>query len=222
MKYSSRLISNVRALFGFVRGLTVVTLVLLPIIAFLPGSYLNFPNLPLKTPTLVVKNTIPSEPERRIQIEDLSGRLKFTPATPEDRQLRRVIALVPGMAGLLFTFGVAHVLWRVCRNVEHGEIFSLRNVKLLRNLGVLLIIYSVTSVVIELWVGSHVLQYMRDHFSFNSLELPSAGPWWVNLKASTPLISINMNQLVIGLLVLCLAEVFRQGLKLQQEAALTV
>lgn len=220
MKYSSRLISNVRSLFGFLRGLTAVTLVLLPLLAFLPGASLSLPDLPFKANAMVTPK-VDSAARQKVQIVELRGKLHINPITAEDRNLYRYVLLVPGMMVALFTFGIFHLIWRLCRNVEDGEVFSLTNVKLVRRIGVLLITYSVASFVAGLWLGNRMLVYARERFSFSGIELHPDSTWAM-LKLSSSLLEVETNYLVIGLLVLCLAEVFRQGLKLQQEAELTV
>jgi hypothetical protein len=215
----SQLISGVRLIFGFLRGLSACSIVLVPVLLLVPNTTLSFKSLPFKTNVTVIAKTGPSAKEREAQIVELTGELKLKTKSDEDRAVYRMIFLVPSLVLMLFSFGLFHVIWRVCCNVENGDVFSLTNVELIRNMGILLIGYSLTSFLVGLWMRSRAMQYVRENFGFNGLEFqPSSS----DLELSTSFLRLGSSPLVIGLLVLCLAEVFRQGLKLKQEAELTV
>ena len=138
----------------------------------------------------------------------------------EDRSFVRRIGIIEPMAICSFAFLTCRWLWQLCRQVEQGEIFSSTSLKLVQRLGALLIVEAFAAQALTLWKVGAVATYVRDRVSFGGLEVvaPSSGSILFHPAAMGP----NLNQIIIGALVLCLAEVFRQGLRLKQEADLTV
>ena len=106
-------------------------------------------------------------------------------------------------------------LRNVCANIEQGEIFSEKNLSLVRNIGVTLLVLGLVSIGLELW-ATHVMDgYLRDHVVLSG----ATGALHFNLLPgflSTPA------ALVTGCLVLVISEAFRQGLSLKTESELTV
>lgn len=134
-------------------------------------------------------------------------------------------AIIPSMAVLIiFSYVLFTALRNLCANLERGAVFNDENLRLVRRIGVSLIVYSLLGGGLEIW-ASHVLGgYFGPHVALSGLKanLPfahGAGAMMFSLPSG---LMTNPGGLVIGCLVLVVAEAFRQGLKLKTENDLTV
>lgn len=135
--------------------------------------------------------------------------------TKEDPELRSVIR--SGFPSQLSLAGIGIVvcdlLRRLCRNVERGEVFCAANLKLMRTLGAVMMASSILFTISVGWRDYQVATYVSRH---------------TNLQPQSPfaphalLTHLDFGSLLIGLVVLVLTEVFRQGLALKRESDLTV
>lgn len=120
----------------------------------------------------------------------------------------------------LFFTALFEVLRRLFRNVGRGDSFTPQSVRLVQIVGGALIVFSLVSAAGESWFVHAMYAYLSQHtqiaVSGTPVHLPPAldrGHWF----------RIHLNWAFFsGLLVLALAEVFRQGLALQNENDLTV
>ena len=121
----------------------------------------------------------------------------------------------------VFFAALFELLRRLFRNVGRGESFTPQSVRLVQVVGGALIIFSLISAVGESWFGHAMYAYLTEHTQFaisgTSVRLPPAEN--TQLVARLP---FGSPVFLSGLLVLALAEVFRQGLALQRESDLTV
>lgn len=121
----------------------------------------------------------------------------------------------------VFFAALFELLRRLFRNVGRGESFTPQNVRLVQVVGGALIIFSLISAVGESWFAQAMYAYLTEHTQFaisgTSVRLPPAEN--TQLVARLP---FGSPVFLSGLLVLALAEVFRQGLALQRESDLTV
>jgi len=121
----------------------------------------------------------------------------------------------------VFFAALFELLRRLFRNVGRGESFTPQSVRLVQVVGGALIIFSLISAVGESWFAHAMYTYLTEHTQFaisgTSVRLPPAENTQlvVRLPFGSPVF-------LSGLLVLALAEVFRQGLALQRESDLTV
>jgi len=121
----------------------------------------------------------------------------------------------------VFFAALFELLRRLFRNVGRGESFKPQSVRLVQVVGGALIIFSLISAVGESWFAHAMYAYLTEHTQFaisgTSVRLPPAENTQlvVRLPFGSPVF-------LSGLLVLALAEVFRQGLALQRESDLTV
>ena len=224
MKKSSRLISNVRRLFGFFRGTVVLGAVILPLLIFVqrPDIAHTLGEVSFKSPARVAKNTADGT-SRTVEIENLRGDLSLQLVTPAERNLHRTVCSVTFGVGLILAFFSFHWMWRLCRNVENGEIFSAGNLQLVRRLGWLVIAEAVASFAVQLWAARYVASYINANLSFRGLQVaPPNSTDFLSSSMGTTSADLAITQIIYGLLGLCLTEVFRQGIKLKQEADLTV
>jgi len=121
----------------------------------------------------------------------------------------------------VFFTALFELLRRLFRNVGRGESFTPQSVRLVQVVGGALIIFSLISAVGESWFAHAMYAYLTEHTQFaisgTSVRLPPAEN--TQLVARLP---FGSPVFLSGLLVLALAEVFRQGLALQRESDLTV
>jgi hypothetical protein len=108
------------------------------------------------------------------------------------------------------------ILRRLCRNAERGEIFTESNVKLVRLLGWNFLGYAILSFGITVWSSARIGHYLDTHIAFEGVKASTI--WAHPSLVIIPLIG----NLVYGLLLLALAEVFSHGLTLKQDTDLTV
>jgi len=122
----------------------------------------------------------------------------------------------------LFFVALFELLRRLFRNVGRGESFTAQSVRLVQIVGVSLIVYSLVSAVAEGWFAYAMYGHLAEHteilISGTPVQLPPAQrPPLFGFNA--PILSSGF---LAGLLVLALAEVFRQGLALKRDNELTV
>ena len=121
----------------------------------------------------------------------------------------------------LFFAALFELLRRLFRNVGRGDSFTPQSVRLVQIVGGALIVFSLISAVGESWFAHAMYAYLTEHtqiaISGTSVHLPP--PENTQLIARLP---FGSPVFLSGLLVLALAEVFRQGLALQRESDLTV
>jgi hypothetical protein len=122
---------------------------------------------------------------------------------------------------MLFLIVLFELLRRLFRNVGRGDSFAPQSVRLVQAVGFLLIGFSIAAGAAQSWFAWGAYDYFSQHtqivVSGTPLRLPSAGnhPWFDTSLFGHPV-------LFCGLLVLALAEVFRQGLSLKRDNDLTV
>jgi hypothetical protein len=122
----------------------------------------------------------------------------------------------------LFLAALFELLRRLFRNVGLGASFTPQTVRLVQIIGVSLLVFAFVSAIGKSWFGYEMYAALADNtqvtVSGTAVQLPPAvSPRW--LGARFPL---RDSAFLTGLLVLALAEVFRQGLALQRDNDLTV
>jgi hypothetical protein len=124
------------------------------------------------------------------------------------------------LINVLFLTLLFELLRRLFRNVGRGDSFTPQSVRLVQIIGFSLIVFSLVSGVAENWFAHAAFGYFMEHtqiaVSGTPLQLPHVAdrPSWFGLRLDSAFFS--------GLLVLALAEVFRQGLALKRDHDLTV
>jgi hypothetical protein len=115
-----------------------------------------------------------------------------------------IAVLCMGCAGLV----ILELIRRMLKRVGSGEAFSGRNIQDMRRIAFTLIGSAILKAAALAWLigsmGNYAAQHTADKFTFavtSGRGLPS---------------------LVVGLIILVLAEIFRQGLRLEEDAQLTV
>jgi hypothetical protein len=122
----------------------------------------------------------------------------------------------------LFLAALFELLRRLFRNVGRGESFTAQSVRLVQIVGGSLLVYALVSAIAESWLAyamyGHLVEHTQIAISGTPIQLPPAqrppALGFHSPFSSAPFLT--------GLLVLALAEVFRQGLALQRDNDLTV
>ncbi|HEY2069444.1 MAG TPA: DUF2975 domain-containing protein [Rhizomicrobium sp.] len=150
-------------------------------------------------------------------------------ATMTVNQPAGLIALLIGnglplvLTYVLFLIALFDLLRRLFRNVGRGESFTPQSVRLVQIVGGALIVFAVVATVVRDWYARMVIDYLLRHIDIVvsgtpvrlphlSLEPMRVGHW----------LPFGDSVFWSGLLVLALAEVFRQGVALKRENDLTV
>jgi hypothetical protein len=218
MSYFPRLISNLRALFGCGRVLFFGAIVLYPFMLLLSigSAPLALGEVFFRVPEVKLQRPLESGTRPPV-FSHLRGDLSLPAITPEDRSFQRIVGF-SSMLPLILGFLICHWMWRLCRNVENGEIFNAANLRLVRWVGIALVVDAIGGFIVEQWTTAYVAGYIQHYVSFSGLELIKGNSQFLWVKGMT----FDVDQLITGLLVLCLAEVFRTGLELKRETDLTV
>lgn len=122
----------------------------------------------------------------------------------------------------VFFAALFELLRRLFRNVGSGHSFTPQSVRLVQVVAGSLIAFSLVTAIAESWFAYAMYGYLAEHaqiaISGTPVQLPPAQrPSW--LEHGFPL---HRSAFYAGLLVLAVAEVFRQGLALQRDSDLTV
>lgn len=135
-------------------------------------------------------------------------------------------SLVPSILALVvFSFLLFSALRTVCANLERGEVFSESNLRLVRWIGAGLIAYSLVAGAGDLWASYLLGGYFREHVSLTGLGsvISFHEPGFVVPFLNRPAGLLTMpGGVLVGCLVLLVAEAFRQGLQLKTENDLTI
>jgi hypothetical protein len=224
MKSHSQLVRNLRRFFGAFRILFGAILLLVsPLLIFSPDSrlLLSTPTIYLNAPSVSFKTT-PDGTKRVGILNDLRGQIDIVGVSKTDRSTLVLIALtgfwLHGGFGVLFF----HLLWRLCRNVENGQVFAEPNLTCVRRMGVALIGYTLASFIVGVWVNSFWTVYAREHIVIEGFTVIEPRLSAIMSGIDLEGVSFDFGGLTMGFVVLALADVFRHGLRLQEETTLTV
>jgi len=131
---------------------------------------------------------------------------------PETAARAVAIARWPLIVGVLGAGGaglaVIDLLRRMLRSACRAEVFTGANIRRVQAVGYLLIASSIVKFAAGVWLGGLISVFLLRH----------AGAGWASVLTSTQ----GDVSLLPGLLIVALAEVFRQGLALKEEGQLTI
>ena len=234
MKRFTNLPANLRALFGFLRVLTIagglfailgvtLDLIILPRFGAHTGTSMTMGEIALRADPAAIELSTPGAKPGTLVLKSVRATLQAKPGS-QDVALRSTLlqSTVPSLLILIVT---AYVLFtalrRLCGNWEVGDMFNEENLGLVRRIGLTLVISSLANAVLAVWTSVVVGVFLRNHVNIGGglklLEFAGRTPF----EPPAGLMSIPVG-LVIGCLVLMLTAAFRQGLKLKNENDLTV
>jgi len=227
MKIDFNFPRNLRVLFGFSRKLVLIVAVLrFVLIVVYPLLHLYEPTFSRGLPFVDVGfDKVPGGATIKandigaadIQLSGLRGSLFVTQYGASDSldALTRWDFFLCTAVDFAFVFLLFDLLWQLCGNVERGEIFSERNIWAIRKIGWVILGFQAVGFAAGLWYARMVGDFVQQHVVLEGVKLHTT-PWRTDGNALSP------SLILTGLLVLLLAEVFRQGLALKKENELTV
>jgi len=228
MKISNNLPSNLRFLFGCLRGLIIFSVVVF-VIASLLLPWLSSHDAKRKPPLsmqVLAEVTLDFEPgvyhvqatgaaSGDVALSWVHGTLRGNSASA-DAELAALgrWRFLLRLATPAFFYVCVDLLWRLCRNVERGQVFSESNTRYVRNLGLVILIYQAVACGAGYWYARMVDGFLLQRVVAEGVKL--------KLHWRSEVFPIDPTLIVTGLLLLALSEVFRQGLALKKENELTV
>lgn len=223
MKAFLNLPRNLRLLFRFLQGLVLIAVLLRLIVCLVcPLFHVTIPgfetiaqvSLKPDPGVLHLTSSIPDAVE--VSLLDVTGTLvgKTDYQSGAFAALLRWQFFLRQLVDFGFCFLLLEILGRLCANVEKGDIFSARNIQLIRNLGLAILIAQATDFGARLWYARVSEQLVKQYVVLEGIQVRAyAFAGWFSPSGSL---------ILTGCLVLMLAEVFRQGLSLKSENDLTV
>lgn len=161
--------------------------------------------------------------EPALYLRAFSGNVALTVGRPAGAvELFKTYGLPVLLIYAIFFTALFELLRRLFRNVGRGDSFTPQSVRLVQIVGGSLIVFALLSALAESWFAYAMYGYLVDHMqlviSGTPVQLPPAErPPWFGYESP-----LGSPEFLAGLLVLALAEVFRQGLALQRDNDLTV
>ncbi|MGA2015322.1 MAG: DUF2975 domain-containing protein [Opitutaceae bacterium] len=145
-----------------------------------------------------------------VAIDQIEGTMTLT--RPELAAQAIAAARWPFVAGMLCTGGVGlailDLLRRMLRSAIRLEVFTAANIRNVRAIGFLLIASGVLKLAAGSWLVSRMTEFMMQHVAGGNRALEALYQGDVSMMT--------------GLLIVALAEVFRQGLTLKEDSQLTI
>jgi hypothetical protein len=171
--------------------------------------------------------TLVREGGEELKIKNLHGTVMISDAQFPDGLGSIKWAMVPLiLVNGGFFFVLCDLLRRLFRNVQGSESFSGVSIRLVRRVGLTILVFTLLSAVTQSYFGYRVLRYlgpsgtlMGQEVLLTPAESENAA---VRMSSAGFQFSLNFSSLLGGLVVLALSEVFRQGRQLQEENQLTI
>lgn len=224
MKTRFQLISNLRSLFGVLRVLTAIVFLAspLPLLAiWLPGDIV-IGTVHVTSPVVALKPAADGS-TRPAQISNLRGDLRLPAKSAAVGLPYQIAHTVTGMIHCAFAFVILTLLWRICRNVEQGELFTHANLKSFRRMGIATVTFTFVRFGLSFWTDASTRAFVQDQLvAVQGVQIAPTSLLSMFTDPYTSAVFFDVDGLVTGLLIIALSEVFRRGLELQEEAALTV
>lgn len=237
MKMFTNLPRVLRTLFGFLRVMTLILAVFWVLtLAYNTWIQRSFGH-DAKLIATVGEISLPTSPgviglgsdtasPGSLTLQSLRGTLQVDVAS-QDAALVSALrqAIFPSMAVLIvFSYILFTALRDLCGNLGCGDVFNEENLRLVRRIGANLIAYSLISAGLELWASHALGRYFNQHVVLTGLQttLPFANTSHPLQFHLSPGLVTAEGGVLIGCLVLVVAEAFRQGLTLKTENDLTV
>jgi hypothetical protein len=164
-----------------------------------------------------------------LTINNLQGTVSVKNPDPGVLALIRwhTLPLILGCAA--FTAVLFDRLRRLFRNLERGESFTERSVRLVHQIGGIIIVFSLLSAAATSWQDQAVTSWLTRHATVQGVKMTFATPNEGGYRFTHNGQEVGFHfggggilGILTGLLVLSLGEVFRQGLALKKENDLTI
>jgi hypothetical protein len=225
MKRFFNLPANLRAFFGACRMLALVgggLYVLCFAVATITGGKHGSLPLRLEDAALNMANGSLSfksaaSGTEDIQFERLTVALKFN-LFSADHELAAALrwTIFPWfILGSVFLWFFSSMLRDLCARIEQGDILSEANLRSVKNIGLTLVFYSLVNCALRIWTSYRLGSYLEQHVTVTGINATLQ-------TGASRIYLLPFGDMLTGLLLLLLAEAFRQGLALKTENDLTV
>lgn len=238
MKLLTKLPGRLRQLFGFLRIMTLVLAVFWAVALVLNFWIRDRTGHGAGLLSTVGEIALPAAPGAvglgsntaapgALHLLALHGSLQVDLASNDRALVSAVLwSLVPSMLAMIaYAYLLFTALRDVCANLARGDVFNEENLRLVRRIGLLLIAYGVLGALLESWASVVLSGYFGPHVTLtglgSALSFPGGGASLDFFRFAPGLMS-SFGRLLVGVLVLVVAEAFRQGLLLKAENDLTV
>ncbi|HXQ82042.1 MAG TPA: DUF2975 domain-containing protein [Opitutaceae bacterium] len=148
--------------------------------------------------------------DQAVAIDQIEGTM--TLLRPEVAAQALASARLPFVAGMLCTGGIGlailDLLRRMLKSAIQREVFTGANIRNVQMVGLLIIVSSVLKLAAGAWLVSRMTSFVIQHVATGNVAVETYSQGDVSMAT--------------GLLILALAEVFRQGLVLKEENQLTI
>jgi hypothetical protein len=159
-----------------------------------------------------------------ITITNLKGALSIKNSPGDLGAFARRSVLPPLILYTAFMTVLFDFLRRLFRYVELGESFTERSVHLVHKIGVTIIVYNLLATAVSFWGNQAIVRYLSQHAAVQGFKMAFTAPAGDGATVNWGQLAFqfDFDGVLIGLLVLALGEVFRQGLALQKDSDLTI
>ncbi len=234
MKRFTNLPANLRALFGFLRVITIAggffavlsvifDFTILPRLGADSSVGMTMGEVALRADPVASELHTPGAKPGALMLKSVRATLVAKPGS-QDAALRAVLlqSVVPYLLVMIVTaYVLCTALRKLCGNWETGDMFNEENLKLVRRIGLTLIVSSLIKAVLAIWNAAVVGVFLSTQVTIGGGLKPLEFAGRTAFDPPAGVLSIPAG-LVIGCLVLMLAAAFRQGLTLKAENDLTV
>ncbi len=239
MKMFTNLPGNLRAVFGLLRFMTIALaafwLLMLTFNVWVQRHYMDSPKAAFTfgeawlqaAPGTVGLSSDTAKPGS-LGVVGLRGILRVDLCSNDGALVSAIYwSIIPVLAvGTGFLWALFGSLRSMCANIERGEVFSERNLLLVRRVGWIFIANSVAGFAAALWAAHEMGGYLSHHVALTGIDtgvLFPGGKGAVGFTMPSGTIPFSgLGGVLIGCLVLMISEAFRRGLALKTENDLTV
>jgi hypothetical protein len=245
MKSAKRLPKAISILFAIASWLTVLAALAILIVMMLDPHLLEHGDirasfeLAPKAGSMVIKAV---KGDMTFTVATMHGTLTMKNGSVEMLRMLQRSALPLGLLFTVFLAVLFDLLRRLFRNVARGESFTKGTIRLVYVIGFSLVAYSLLSAATESWLLTQLATYFSQHATFadgmrivvtdsgsstagGSIGSGNMFSFSVTDSENSPNdggLALGNSVFFSGLLVLALAEVFRQGLALKRDSDLTI
>jgi len=226
MKTPINIAKCLRIFFGVARMLTVIlTVLVIGGYSFMGALHTKsgkpnyfpvlMPELSLRLNDEAIQIQTETSDAADIRVGSLVGSLSINTKSKDSALATRAKwAMFPVLIfGYTYYFLLFSFLRKLCANIEVGEVFNDANLCLVRNIGRLLVICGLVGEALRIMTYFVIDSYLTQHATITGLNATLDSGIFRHLQIS---------YVITGLLVLLIAEAFRQGLALKKENDLVV
>ncbi|MFT6829044.1 MAG: hypothetical protein ACJAZV_002340 [Roseivirga sp.] len=209
MKLDRVLINATQLFLLFARNLALLALIVIPIVTLF-FDFDNRVSLSLGSNFKLDQEMILKiRPEYNETISDVKfGRINFSTSFLKS-DVPKYVVLIPLYGGLIFSFFFIQILYKLVDSAREQDFFNMKNTKRMRLMGFGIIIFS---------LYEKFLRFMSEYYFDKYFELENAQLSGANFSLGFDI----FNPIMLGVMILIIAQAFDYGLRLKEEQELTI